>query len=130
MTPHLWIALAGFALTLLVQTVALIRWFTHRELESERSRTSDRDAWRQELHSMETRWRVDIAAAKSEGADAQRKVTELELRMERTLKNHPTKEDIHEMLGPISIRLEGVYDELVRRGASPRAKTFTTLSGE
>lgn len=79
---------------------------------------------------METRWRVDIAAAKSEGADAQRKVTELELRMERTLKNHPTKEDIREMLGPISIRLEGVYDELVRRGASTRVKTFTTLSGE
>lgn len=116
MTPAHWISLGGFALALLVQTVALIRWFTHREVESERNRAAERDTWRAGLHSLETRMRVDTASAKSEGADAQRKVIELELRMERTLKNHPTKDDIRNMLGPISIRLESVYDELVRRG--------------
>lgn len=116
MTPAHWISLAAFGLALLVQTIALIRWFTRREIESERGRAAERDTWRAELHSLETRVRMDIAAAKSEGADAQRKVSELELRMERTLKNHPTKDDIRDMLGPISIRLESVYDELVRRG--------------
>lgn len=115
MTPAHWISLGGFALALLVQTIALIRWFTRREVESERSRAAEREAWRLELHGLETRMRMDTASAKSEGADAQRKVIELELRMERTLKQHPTKDDIRDMLGPISARLETVYDELVRR---------------
>lgn len=115
MTPAHWISLGGFVLALLVQTVALIRWFTRREIESERGRAAERETWRAELHSLETRVRMDTASAKSEGADAQRKVIELELRMERTLKQHPTKDDIRDMLGPISARLETVYDELVRR---------------
>lgn len=117
MTAAHWISLGSFALALLVQTIALIRWFTHREVESERARAAERDAWRLELHGLETRMRMDTASAKSESADAQRKVIELELRMERTLKQHPTKDDIRDMLGPISVRLESVYDELVRRGA-------------
>lgn len=120
MTPAHWISLAAFGLALLVQTIALIRWFTAREVKAEAARHLEREAWRAELHGLETRMRMDTASAKSEGADAQRKVIELELRMERTLKQHPTKDDIRDMLGPISARLETVYDELVRRrtGAS------------
>ena len=83
MTAAHWISLGGFVLALLVQTIALIRWFTRREVEVERSRAAERDAWRLELHGLETRMRMDTASAKSEGADAQRKVIELELRMER-----------------------------------------------
>lgn len=115
MTAAHWISLGGSALALLVQTIALIRWFTHREVQAESARHAERETWRAELHSLETRVRMDTASAKSEGADAQRKVIELELRMERTLKQHPTKDDIRDMLGPISARLETVYDELVRR---------------
>lgn len=113
-----WVPLAAFGLALLIQTIALIRWFTKREVEAERTRQLEREAWRTELHGLETRMRMDTASAKSEGADAQRKVIELELRMERTLKQHPTKDDIRDMLGPISARLETVYDELVRRRAA------------
>ena len=115
MTPAHWISLAAFGLALLVQTIALIRWFTAREIKAEAARHLERETWRAELHGLETRMRMDTASAKSEGADAQRKVIELELRMERTLKQHPTKDDIRDMLGPISARLEHVYDELVRR---------------
>lgn len=115
MTPAHWISLAGFGLALLVQTVALIRWFTRREVEAERARQLEREAWRSELHGLETRMRMDTASAKSEGADAQRKVIELELRMERTLKQHPTKDDIREMLLPISTRLDTLYDAFISR---------------
>lgn len=121
MTASHWISLGGFTLALLVQTIALIRWFTHREVESERARAAEREAWRLELHGLETRMRMDTASAKSEGADAQRKVIELELRMERTLKQHPTKDDIRDMLMPISTRLDSLYDVVAnrRRGVAP-----------
>ncbi len=117
MTPAHWVSLAAFGLALLVQTVALIRWFTRREVEAERNRQIERETWRAELHGLETRMRMDTASAKSEGADAQRKVIELELRMERTLKQHPTKDDIRDMLMPISTRLDSLYDVVANRRA-------------
>ncbi|GAB3388185.1 hypothetical protein [Lysobacter fragariae] len=116
MSETFFLQLVGLVIVLVMHTVGIMRWLTGRLDEARDALAKEREDRLRAMQTTKDNFDRQLAEIRLETAKIDKAIAVQELNLARQLSQYPTKNEIRDLIQPITAKLETLTEELVRSG--------------